>query len=188
MTIYTKKGDKGLTELGTGSAILKSDVKVEAYGTVDELSSFIGLALSILSEEQLTADLLWVQRKLFVVSSILAFPGQTDSQGLGVVTQDDVVVIEAAIDVFSQILSLLHDFILPGGSTDAALLHLARAVCRRAERLVCSLDQEEYPLGEYILPFLNRLSDYLFCAARYVNHQRGINEDLAKSPSPGLEK
>jgi len=177
MTIYTKRGDRGFTTLGTGTIVRKNHQRVEAYGTVDELSSFVGLALSCLPGHQLSGDLLWVQKQLFVIGSILAHPGQ--STGLRGVTAEDLTSLEEVIDQLSAQLPPLQSFILPGGSKAAALLHVARSVCRRAERSVSSLHHESHPLEQNIVPFLNRLSDFLFCAARFVNHQEGRGEDLA---------
>ncbi|HHT90439.1 MAG: cob(I)yrinic acid a,c-diamide adenosyltransferase [Bacillota bacterium] len=177
MVVYTRKGDQGFTTLGTGQAVPKHDQRVDAYGTIDELSSFVGLALAYLPEDGLAHHLLWVQRKLFAIGAVLAFPGQ--SKGRAEVTPDDVAVLEEAIDEVSAKLPSLKSFILPGGSKAAALIHVARSVCRRAERLVSALDHEG--LEENILPFLNRLSDYLFCAARFVNHREGQSEDLVGS-------
>ena len=169
--IYTKQGDQGYTTLGTGISVTKTDPRVEAYGTVDELSSFVGLAVSTLPEDEpLVQELTWIQRKLFVLASLLAFPGS------------DLTTLEQAIDRIINKLPPLTNFILPGGVNTAAALHCARSVCRRAERRVIELDFQEYPLGSNILPFLNRLSDYLFCAARLANEQSGFVERLAKEP------
>ncbi|HHT43451.1 MAG TPA: cob(I)yrinic acid a,c-diamide adenosyltransferase [Firmicutes bacterium] len=178
MSIYTRAGDSGKTKLGTGSPVPKSDPRVEAYGTVDELSSFVGLAVSTVQDEDLSQDLVWVQEKLFTVGAILAFPGRSDS-GLGEVTAADVERLERGIDAMSAELPGLEGFILPGGTQQAALLHCARSISRRAERMVSRLNQEDYPAGKAILPFLNRLSDYLFCAARLVNHRQGNGDVLA---------
>ncbi|NMB00148.1 MAG: cob(I)yrinic acid a,c-diamide adenosyltransferase [Firmicutes bacterium] len=180
MKIYTKKGDSGYTKLGTGDAIRKSDARVEAYGTVDELSSFIGLAVSGLQDEKIIAELLWVQGKLFTIGSILAFPGRESSSGLGEVGPGDLNVLEEAMDRISGLVPPLTGFVLPGGSKEASILHCARSICRRAERRVSCLDQGDYPLGVNVLPFLNRLSDYLFCAARLVNHLAGYGDYVAK--------
>lgn len=185
MKIYTKSGDAGYTTLGTGDAIRKSDPRVEAYGTVDELSSFIGLAVSGLAGDALMHELLWVQRKLFAIGSILAFPGRKDLDGFGEVTEEDISSLEGAIDAMSAQIPPLKDFILPGGCEVAAFLHCARSICRRAERQVSNLDLGEYPLGRNVLPFLNRLSDYLFCAARFINHQTGFKDYLAKVEEEG---
>lgn len=181
MKIYTKAGDEGYTTLGTGGAVHKGDSRVEAYGTIDELSSFVGLALSRLPRDMDPgADLLWIQRKLFEIGSILAFPGQNSPKDLGQITPECLHHLELAIDDMSDLLPPLASFILPGGRPEAALLHCARSICRRAERIISTLEPAEYPLGTNILPFLNRLSDYLFCAARLVNHQGGQSEFPAK--------
>lgn len=177
MTIYTKTGDHGKTRLGTGACVAKGDLVVEAYGTVDELSSFLGLALAALEDEQLVAELTWIQEKLHAAGAILAFPGHTDER-LGEVAQSDVDRLEAAIDAMMKELPPLTGFILPGGTGAAALLHCARSVARRAERAVSRLNLGDYPLGGWILPFLNRLSDYLFCAARLVNHRYGSGDKM----------
>lgn len=180
MKMYTKAGDRGYTQLGTGDPVHKSDIRVDAYGTVDELSSFIGLAISHLPPgEDLAEDLVWVQRKLFHIGSLLAFPGKDLPMGAGAVDGQDVARLEGAIDHFEHKLPALIDFILPGGTKGAALLHCARSICRRAERLCAAIDFRDYPLGGSIVPFLNRLSDYLFCAARWVNFSAGRNEPLA---------
>lgn len=179
--IYTKTGDHGYTRLGTGSIVRKTDQRVEAYGTVDELSSFVGLALStLLEEEELAQELLWIQRKLFVIASLLAFPGREVADGLGEISPSDVAVLERAVDRITNELPSLTSFVLPGGVNSAATLHCARSVCRRAERRVTELDLQEYPLGTQILPFLNRLSDYFFCAARLANQKGGFLEWPAK--------
>lgn len=180
MKIYTKQGDSGRTSLGTGRTVPKGDLRVEAYGTVDELSSFVGLALTALEDRDLIDILVWVQEKLHAVGAILAFPGRSDP-GLGEVSEGDVGRLEAAIDAAGEELPALTGFILPGGCQAAAFLHCARSVARRAERAVSRLDWVEYPLGGLILPFLNRLSDFLFCAARLVNHRRGCGDRLAPS-------
>jgi len=174
MRIYTRTGDQGHTKLGNGVTVSKNHPLVEAYGTVDELSSLLGLVISEMSESGLVDELLWVQRKLFVIGSILAC-------GPGDVTSEDLQYLEEAIDRLSFELPPLRHFILPGGTRGAALLHVARSVCRRAERKVASVEQEGAGV-EDILPFLNRLSDYLFCAARFTNHQAGVAE---KSARPG---
>lgn len=176
MGIYTKQGDGGQTKLGTGAAVPKGDPRVEAYGTVDELSSFLGLAHTALEDGDLIQDLTWVQEKLHTVGAILAFPGR--SGGVGEITPADIEKLERRIDAMVQELPPLQGFLLPGGVQGAALLHCARSVARRAERAISRLNQADYPLGGLILPFLNRLSDYLFCAARLVNHRAGHGDVL----------
>lgn len=179
--IYTKIGDQGYTKLGTGNSVQKHDPRVDAYGTVDELSSFLGLARTFTKEHvDLGENLLWIQQKLFEIGSILAFPGWVDENTLGQVHTADVTRLESAIDQMSQEIPELTSFIVPGGLPGAAYLHCTRSICRRTERLVSAIDLAEYPLGTYILPFLNRLSDYLFCAARLVNYRGGQSDPLAK--------
>lgn len=179
--IYTKTGDQGFTSLGTGTKVAKTDARVEAYGTVDELASFVGLAVSMVSDkDDLGLELIWIQKKLFTITSLLAFPGQEDPAGLGEITEHDVKQLEQAIDQLTAKVPPLKSFILPGGTTKGATLHCARSVCRRAERQVLRLDFTEYPLSGQILPFLNRLSDYLFIAARFVNYENGNPERPAK--------
>ncbi len=156
---------------------------MQAYGTIDELSSFIGLALSHLPEQDgLVEELLWVQRILFQVASLLAFPGQEAPGAASGVDERAVACLESAIDRLEGELPPLTAFILPGGGTKggAAFLHCARAICRRAERQCAAIDFMEYPpSGGFIIPFVNRLSDYLFCAARRVNMNAGRKEALA---------
>jgi cob(I)alamin adenosyltransferase len=177
MKIYTKNGDKGFTKLANGVTISKHDCLVEAYGTVDELSSFIGLAIASLSQSDYTDVLTWVQRRLFQVASILAgAPGE--------VSQADVERLEGAIDAMDAKLPSLENFILPGGCQEAALLHVARSVCRRAERLIVAVLDELDAEHEQFLPFLNRLSDFLFCAARYENYQAGLFEETPQEVGP----
>ncbi|HPT84141.1 MAG TPA: cob(I)yrinic acid a,c-diamide adenosyltransferase [Limnochordia bacterium] len=177
MKIYTGAGDGGQTRLGTGLPVPKGDPTVDAYGTVDELSSFIGLALTAVHDEDLVQELIWVQQRLHLLGAILAFPGRTESSW-GELTGEDVKHLEAAIDALSQGLPALRGFVLPGGTPGAAFLHCARSIARRAERAVSRLNPQDYPLGGWILPFLNRLSDYLFCAARVVNHRHGSGDRL----------
>ena len=177
MRIYTKAGDKGYTKLGTGSSVPKGAAAVEAYGSVDELSSFVGLVLTAIQDEDLIQDLVWIQEKLHTVGAILAFPEHTGAD-LGEVSASDVERLEAAMDAMAGELPPLTGFLLPGGCQGAAFLHCARSIARRAERAVSRLNQADYPLGGWILPFLNRLSDYLFCAARLVNHRQGSGDRL----------
>ena len=180
MRIYTKAGDGGTTKLGTGSTVSKADIRVEAYGSIDELSSFIGLAVSHLDQaDNLRTDLVWIQRKLFQIGTILAFPGENEPIGSVSIATQDIGRLEEAIDRLDEDLPALTSFILPGGIKCAAFLHCARSICRRAERLCSGLDWNEYPLGSHILPFLNRLSDYLFTAARWVNFRAGEGDEKA---------
>lgn len=180
MKIYTKQGDQGLTSLGTGDRVLKNDLRVEAYGAIDELSSLLGLVRSYVPEEhELKSELLWIQKRLFVIASFLAFLG-TSCDEIQEISEFDLLDLESAIDKITRELPPLTEFIVPGGTRAASYIHYSRSVCRRVERIVVSL-AEHVSLEAHILPFLNRLSDYLFCAARLMNYQADINEDIAKN-------
>ncbi len=177
MKIYTKTGDQGQTSLVYGERVYKDSIRVEAYGTCDEANSTIGLALSLLPQTEewtsLRAVFHTIQTKLFHVGAALSTPhGKTVSW---VVTAEDVSLLEAEIDMLEAALTPLTTFILPGGHSAAATLHIARTVVRRAERSAVTIHQSE-PLSEHVLGYLNRLSDYLFVAARYVNQQTQSTE------------
>lgn len=176
--IYTRKGDQGTTSLGSHTRVPKDALRVEAYGTVDELNSVLGLALAHGLSDRLAKALPRIQNELFHLGTDLSFPqtgeGDTEVPRIGVA---HVRHLEGLIDELNQQLDPLENFILPGGSIGAALLHVARTVCRRAERLVVALGRAE-PIGEHMIPYLNRLSDVLFVMARYENQQQGVSETL----------
>ena len=165
MKIYTKTGDSGETGLRGGRRVKKNDLRVQAYGEVDELNSFIGLALSC-STEEMRAPLGLIQNELFVVGAILS--AEKDDTKAGSLPEEAVSRLESEIDRLELDLPPLKQFILPGGAPAGAALHLARTVCRRAERALCTLSSDEYP--PIIERYINRLSDYLFTAARWTNH------------------
>jgi len=180
MKIYTKTGDDGETGLFGGPRVPKDHLRIEAYGTVDELNSVVGLvrlhvrslpADAADSELQLDSQLERVQNQLFDLGAALATPDAIKF-GIAGVTDAAVAALEQSIDRFERDLEPLKQFILPGGTPAAAYLHLARTVCRRAERLVVALARESdiSPTG---VVYLNRLSDWLFVAARWVNHRAG---------------
>ncbi len=183
--IYTRQGDKGQTQLAGGKKISKDALRIEAYGTVDELMSVIGLAIEELSD---TTHLKQIQNKLFDLGSILASdPEKIAKKTRDLISDDDATALEREIDRMNEVLPGLKSFVLPGGSKGAALLHVARTVCRRAERLTVALQrQEEVPAP--ILVFLNRLSDYLFVLSRYVNHVLGREEVLWEIGKTGFLK
>ena len=162
--IYTKTGDDGTTGLGDGTRVPKDDARVEAYGTVDELNSVVGLTLAEPLPAEISACLLRVQHELLDLGGELCIPGHI-SIDAGQVTR-----LETELDGFNAALPPLKEFILPGGSRAAAACHLARTVCRRAERRVWSLDRES-PLNPEALRYLNRLSDLLFVLARVIARQ-----------------
>jgi len=177
-TIYTRKGDEGETSLGGGQRVPKDAARVAAFGTVDEVNSAIGVALAHGLSPRLMETLPVIQNELFHLGSDLAFR-EEDKQTypLPLIEERHVEKLEQLIDEFNEVVGPLKNFILPGGSRGAAHLHVARTICRRAERTVLTLAREE-PIGELVMPYLNRLSDLLFVMARYENQQRGAPEPL----------
>ena len=183
--VYTRSGDAGKTRLAGGQEVWKDALRVEAYGTVDELNAVIGIARALNAEhpktavnrEKLEDHLRWIQNKLFDVGGILATaPGET-FKNMPVVTADHVVRLERLIDACQEDLEPLKEFILPGGGKVSGFLHQARTVCRRAERLCVSLSREEDVPAD-LVRFLNRLSDTLFVLARWTAKTQGEPEYL----------
>lgn len=176
MKIYTKTGDKGETGLFNGERVPKSALRVEAYGTVDELNSIIGLARAFDPPEMLDDALKAIINMLFQVGTDLATPIEPPPKfEVNRVDNEMYEYLEKLIDTYDARLPKLKNFILPGGSKPAAFLHQGRTVCRRAERLVVKLAENE-PIGENLVVFLNRLSDFLFTAARFANYLEGVND------------
>lgn len=174
MKIYTKTGDDGTTGLFNGKRVYKYDLRVETYGTVDELNSVIGLANSGEMPQPIKSDLTNISNLLFVLGTDLATPNDPPPKfNVDRVNRKDVEMLEKLIDSYDEKLPQLKSFILPGGSEASARLHVARTVARRAERLAVQLATSESISTEVIL-FLNRLSDYLFTAARYANLLLGV--------------
>ncbi len=183
--VYTRSGDAGKTRLAGGQEVWKDSLRVEAYGTVDELNSVIGIARALNAEqprtvatrEKLEETLRWIQNKLFDLGGILATaPGET-FKNMPTVTADHVVRLERLIDTCQEDLEPLKEFILPGGGKVSGFLHQARTICRRAERLCVSLSREEDVPAE-LVRFLNRLSDALFVLARWTAKTQGEPEYL----------
>ena len=175
MKIYTKTGDQGITSLFGGKRVSKADLRIDAYGTVDELNSFVGLVRDQEVNKQRTDVLVRIQNTLFVVGSILATePGNTKVK-IPVIAEDDVQFLENEIDAMEADLPPLRSFILPGGHTAVSFCHVARTVCRRAERLVAALHAQE-SVEMLVLKFLNRLSDYLFVLSRKMTFELGAEE------------
>ena len=176
MKIYTRRGDSGETDLAGGGRVGKDDPRVEAYGAVDELSAFVGVAaVDALAERAALIER--IQRTLFRMGASLATnPGVEKKAlaGMGA-TAKDVAELEAAIDVADAELPELHAFVLPGGTRAAVAFHAARTVCRRAERRVLALDRIA-PLPDASVRYLNRLSDLLFVLARLENHRSGVRD------------
>jgi cob(I)alamin adenosyltransferase len=176
--IYTKKGDAGETSLGGGQRVPKDHLRVQAYGTVDELNSQIGVALAMGLCDRLTRELTIIQNELFDVGSDLCFVEEDKAKyPLPQVELRHIEKLEALIDEMTAAVGPLENFILPGGALGAAQLHVARTVCRRAERDLSALAHHE-GVGTHVLAYLNRLSDALFVMARYENLQRNVPEPL----------
>ncbi|HEX7150115.1 MAG TPA: cob(I)yrinic acid a,c-diamide adenosyltransferase [Thermoanaerobaculia bacterium] len=172
MKIYTRTGDQGQTSLFGGARVPKNDSRIEAYGTVDELNSVLGVVRAAWRASRLDGLLHQAQMDLFEIGAHLASPGMSRFPG---VAPERVAELEASIDSMEASLAPLKTFILPGGSLAAAQLHVARTVCRRAERLVVGL-QDEDPATLSSIAYLNRLSDWLFVAARFANHSAGLDD------------
>jgi cob(I)alamin adenosyltransferase len=173
MKIYTKTGDKGETGLFGAGRISKDSLRIEAYGTVDELNSFIGLSITESSDNNVIDVLRKIQNQLFTVGSDLAAPKVDLQNKIPRTNADDYIFVEQKIDFFVEKIDELKNFILPGGCKAAALLHVARTICRRAERKVVALNKYE-SINSNIIIFLNRISDLLFILARYENKLNSI--------------
>lgn len=176
--IYTRSGDDGTTSLGSRTRVPKESLRVSAYGTVDELNSVLGVALAHGLVARLAETLPTIQNELFHLGSDLCFLEEDkETYQIPQIEARHVSRLEALIDEMTAVTGSLENFILPGGTVGAAQLHVARTVCRRAERLVIALSREE-AVGEFVIPYLNRLSDALFVMARYENKRRGVAEPL----------
>jgi cob(I)alamin adenosyltransferase len=177
LKIYTKTGDKGTTSLIGGTKVPKSHHRIEAYGTVDELNSYIGLCRDLL-EDNATRDLLQeIQDRLFTIGSSLACdPVKEPKMRIPDLKETDVQLLEKEIDRMNEVIPAMKSFILPGGHPTVSHLHIARCICRRAERCCVRLELESLEVDSVILKYLNRLSDYLFILSRYAGHQMNIQE------------
>ena len=175
MRIYTKTGDAGETSLFGGGRVPKHHLRVEAYGTIDEVNSVLGVARSAGLSQQGDEGLERVQSQLFHLGSDLATPLDAKADWITRVSEAEVAWLERSIDRMSDELAPLSNFILPGGTPASAHLQVARAVCRRAERLVVALTECD-DISEHALPYVNRLSDWLFTLARYENMKAGGSE------------
>ena len=179
--VYTRTGDDGSTGLGSGGRVSKSDPRMEAIGSVDELSAFIGVALAAGPDERLKAPLQQIQNELFHLGADLCVPQAEKAAHPGPkIEPHHIAALEKLMDALSEQLQPLTNFVLPGGAITAAHLQAARAVCRRAERVLVALSQCETIAAENVR-YLNRLSDALFVMARYENHVRGQPEPVWNS-------
>lgn len=199
--VYTKGGDKGKTSLIGGARVSKGELRLEAYGTVDELNSVLGLlhaevatdlAVSQPREsESIIRILTLAQSDLFSVGSQLACENADARQKMPNVTDEEVTMLERAMDAYSAELAPLKHFILPGGSRSSSIAHVARTVCRRAERICVRLaesgDHETAEVDAVVIQYLNRLSDYLFVLARHLNRLLGVDEPIwQRRPQSGV--
>jgi cob(I)alamin adenosyltransferase len=175
--IYTRTGDKGTTSLIGGTKVPKSHLRIEAYGTIDELNSHIGLCRDVIGDARLREILLEVQDRLFTIGSALACdPIKEPKLRLPDLRERDVTLLEEDIDKMNEEIPPMKTFVLPGGHIVVSQLHIARCVCRRAERCCVRLETESLEVEPLILKYLNRLSDWLFVAARFVSHQHNAVE------------
>lgn len=181
--IYTKTGDKGKTALIGGVKVSKSNIRIESYGTLDELSSHIGLVRDLIDDELCLQILEVVQNELFVIGSLLACaPNKEPLMNLPSLEEDSIENIEKEIDRMESYLPVMKNFILPGGNVAVSNIHIARCVCRRAERLCVALVEQGEPVPKLGVKYLNRLSDYLFVLARYIGGLLNVNESVWAPP------
>ena len=175
MKIYTKKGDQGSTGLIGGTRVSKGDVRIEAYGTVDELNSYIGLVSTMPIDNHYVLQLQQIQDRLFTIGSHLAADPEKSKMQLPDLLASDVEKLENWMDAMDEALAPLTAFILPGGHAISAHAHVARCICRRAERMAVILDELE-GVEALVLTYLNRLSDYLFVLSRKISLDLGVSE------------
>ena len=175
MKIYTKTGDKGTTALLGGTRVPKSHTRIEAYGTIDELNSYIGLVGDQEVNSKRREILREIQDRLFTIGSSLASDPEKSKVKIPDLLESDVVFLEENIDSMNEELPEMRSFILPGGHSAVSTCHIARCVCRRAERLAIDLDQNEF-VAELVVKYLNRLSDYLFVLARKMGRELDVEE------------
>lgn len=169
MKIYTKKGDNGTTQLIGGKRVSKSHTRIEAYGTIDELNSYMGLLRDQNISNSIIEKITQIQDRLFTIGALLASEDTSNKMNLPLISENDVKLLESEIDKMNEILPEMRHFILPGGHTTVSYCHIARCVCRRAERLTVEI-QSGVIQFELILKYLNRLSDYLFVLSRHFTH------------------
>ncbi len=175
--IYTKTGDFGKTSLIGGTKVPKSHLRIESYGTVDELNSFIGLLIDHTAHEPSVKTLREVQDRLFTIGSSLACdPDKEPKMKLPDLHEEDISLLEKEIDEMTNQLPVMKSFILPGGSPAVSTAHVARCVCRRAERVCVHMAEESMFVDELVIKYLNRLSDYLFVLARFIGQLAGAKE------------
>lgn len=175
--IYTKTGDSGNTSLIGGTKVSKSHIRIESYGTVDELNSWIGVVSDHINDASVKEALKEIQDRLFTIGSSLACdPDKEPRLKIPDLHDTDVTWLEQQIDKMNEVLPAMRAFILPGGAPSVSFAHVARCVCRRAERICVAMQVEEMEIEPLVLIYLNRLSDYLFMLSRYAGHLAGADE------------
>lgn len=180
--IYTKIGDHGSTSLIGGTKVPKSNIRIDSYGTIDELNSFLGLVGDYLDDNSTKAILKEIQDRLFTIGSSLACdPDKETLMKIPDLKEEDVKLLENEMDKMSEVLPAMKNFILPGGHVAVSAVHIARCVCRRAERLCVDMKESGGFVEPLVIKYLNRLSDYLFVLARYVGHINNVPEIVWKA-------
>lgn len=175
--IYTKTGDKGTTALIGGTRVGKDHIRIEAYGTVDELNSFMGLMADQAADYQINEWTYKIQDRLFTVGSLLAKdPNKEVKMALPSLKEEDITWMEGLIDKMTEELPPMRSFVLPGGHVASSTAHVARCVCRRAERICVAMENMDEPVPEFVLPYLNRLSDFLFTISRYILIKNNVED------------
>jgi cob(I)alamin adenosyltransferase len=175
MKIYTKKGDNGTTGLIGGTRILKSSLRIEAYGTIDELNSYIGLVRDQDINEHYKKQLIEIQDRLFTIGSSLAADPEKSTMKIPDLHASDIEVLEKWMDEMEEVLPEMKNFVLPGGHQTVSFCHVARCVCRRGERIIVDLNQHEF-VADLVISYVNRLSDYLFVLSRKITLDLGAIE------------
>ncbi len=175
MKVYTKNGDSGTTQLIGGTRVSKSSLRLESYGTIDELNSFIGLIRDQEIDEKYKIQLIEIQDRLFTIGSSLASDPQKSKMKIPDLLESDIEFLELSIDDMDKELPEMKFFVLPGGHQTVSYCHIARCVCRRAERVIISLHEHEY-VSEIVFKYINRLSDYLFVISRKLSKDLNIIE------------
>ena len=182
MKIYTKTGDTGTTALFGGTRVAKHHIRIESYGTVDELNSHIGLIRDQKIDTHTTEILTHIQNKLFTVGAILATPPDKEilkngkeRLNISKISEQEITLLETEMDLINEVLPPMTNFVLPGGHTTVSYCHIARCVCRRAERITTLLNEEQ-TIDPCVLKYLNRLSDYLFVLARKLSYDLKVDE------------
>lgn len=175
MKVYTKKGDKGTTQLIGGTRVPKNTLRIEAYGTVDELNSYIGLIRDQKIDDEYISQLVEIQDRLFTLGALLARDPEKQKMKLPELIESDITNLEIWIDAMEERLEPMTSFVLPGGHTTVSFTHIARCVCRRCERIITELN-ENSEVSEIVMAYMNRLSDYLFVLSRKLTLDLGANE------------